>query len=307
MDLLLKAGADPTAVDPNGRTLLEDTAMFGSGTMVQRLVDALKQVQCHGDRSVNSSGISQRRRDRSLQSAIYNGDERAARILLDYGANPSSAGENGTTPLVASADDGCENLINMLLDRGADPLPCDRFGMSATRYAVQSGCSWGVTRKLYQAVLDAGGDITAASPSSGGPTALLSFAERGCLPAVKFLLSHKVVTDTQSVATALHLALYNYPSDPVSYEEVCRLLIKEINVVNEEFGHTLHVLEPVAGGGTSLHLAAQTGSDTLVQLLLSSGVDDSVLDNEGRSALDIAKLEGHDGIAKLLSEKENLN
>ncbi|CRG89983.1 hypothetical protein PISL3812_07023 [Talaromyces islandicus] len=308
MDYLLDTGADVMATETNGHTLLEETALFGSGSMVQRLVDALQQKQKLEDQYVNHEAVSQSSRDKALHRAIYNGDSVSVRILLDYGANPSSADGYGTTALASSAIHRRENVIYMLLDRGADPLPYDTLGRSAITCAADSRCSWDVVQTLFQAVLNAGGDITAEPWPGNEYIPLHCFAKRGYLPAVKFLLSHKAnaLARTQSGVTALQLALFCYSEDPSSYEEVCRLLIEAINAANDEYDHTLPPLEPLTGG-TSLHLAVRTGSETLVHTLLYSGVDVSAVDGEGRSALDVARLEGHDVIVKLLSEKVSLN
>jgi ankyrin repeat protein len=220
----------------------------------------------------------------------------------------SSADGYRATPLVAAATFGHENLIHMLLDHGADPLPYDTLGRSAISCAAEHRFSWNTVQRLFQAVLDVGGDIT-AGPISGDELAPLHcFARQGCLPAVELLLKHDadILVRTQAGVTALDLALFNYSREPRVYEEVCQLLIETINTADRDYDHTLPSIEPLRGG-TSLHLAAQHGSESLVRLLISSGVNSQVLDDEGNSASDLARLSGHEAVVQVLSDKLNLS
>jgi hypothetical protein len=102
--------------------------------------------------------------------------------------------------------------------------------------------------------------------------------------------------------TALNLALFRYPDNPSLYEDICRLLIETIDRVDGYYDHILPSEDPLTGG-TSLHLAAQHGSETLVRLLINSGVDVLALDDEDRSAFDLATLSCHEAAAQLLSHE----
>jgi ankyrin repeat protein len=55
------------------------------------------------------------------------------------------------------------------------------------------------------------------------------------------------------------------------------------------------------GGYVPLHATAQNGDQALVELLLSHGADPSLETDDGRSAADIARAAGHEGLAARLS------
>lgn len=302
---LIDTGADVMAVDVHGRTVLEETALCASGAMVQIVIDKLKRQQ-HGrmyiadNKSALDDILPQCTLNNALCLSLYHGDEHSLRILLDYGADPSSADSYGTTVLAKAGIHGYENIIQILLDRGADPLPLDTLGRSAITCAAEGGCSWETVQRIFNAVVDAGGDITSAS-------ALHYFAEQGCPPAIKTLLNHNadVLSRNQSGITALHLALFHYSQNPNNYEQVCQLLIEAINTAGRngrKFDHTLPRIEPLRCG-TSLHLAAKCGSENVVRMLLDNGVDIHVLDDDGKSALDIARGDGHEGVVHLLQSQ----
>jgi ankyrin repeat protein len=55
----------------------------------------------------------------ALCEAVVHGHLEAVRLLLDGGADPSSAGSDGTTPLMAAAGGGQLEVLQLLLGRGA--------------------------------------------------------------------------------------------------------------------------------------------------------------------------------------------
>ncbi len=80
----------------------------------------------------------------------------AVRLLLDNGANPSQALEDGSTPLMAAAGLGAPrggdeevtqagdrndpvDVLKALVERGADVNAANDLGMTALHYGVQRG------------------------------------------------------------------------------------------------------------------------------------------------------------------------
>ena len=55
-----------------------------------------------------------------LHWAARNGHEEVARLLLDWGADVSTAKSNGKTPLIWAVKNGHETVARLLVDRGAD-------------------------------------------------------------------------------------------------------------------------------------------------------------------------------------------
>jgi ankyrin repeat protein len=307
---LIDNGCDITRVDSRGRTVLEETALFSSGAMVQLVIDTLEGRQ-HGLTSTTENDtdynriVPQTTLDKALHCSLYSGRELAVRALLDHGADPSSVDGYGTTALECAAVRGHEKIVHILLDSGANPLPIDTLGRSALACAADGNCSWETTQRILEAVLNAGGDITEGH-------ILQNFAAQACLPAIKTLISHgvDVLSPNESGVTALHMALYHFSEntssrDPNDYEQVCQSLIEAINVAvhnGGEFNHMLPRIEPLKGG-TSLHLAAKCGSETVMRMLLDSGIDATILDDERNSALNIAILVGHQDVSRLLESR----
>lgn len=143
---LIDNGCDITRVDPRGRTVLEETALFSSGAMVQLVIDTLKERQhqstSHTENDIDSNrAVPQSTLDKALHCSLYSGRELAVRALLDHGADPSSVDGYGTTALECAAVRGHEKIVHILLDSGANPLPIDTLGRSALACAADGNCS----------------------------------------------------------------------------------------------------------------------------------------------------------------------
>ena len=71
---------------------------------------------------------------------------------------------------------------------------------------------------------------------------------------------------------------------------------------NHEFSRRWHFWMPL---GTALHEAAQSGKVRAVRFLLSRGIDPSIKDNMGHTALDRARQFNREALVKLLEEVED--
>ncbi|KUL83012.1 hypothetical protein ZTR_09324 [Talaromyces verruculosus] len=290
---LIDNGADSTRVNFEGRTVLEETVFRCLPRMVYVVLKTLKD-QDPGNLTADNL-------DEALHLSLWSCREPIVRALLEFGADPSSV-DHGTTALDCALICGREDIVNTLLDFGAKPVTSNPLRRSVLWRAIDSEFGWKTTRRIVEATLRAGGDIKQAD-------VLKKFAAQPCLPAVKKLLRYgaDVLSPDTDGVTALHMALFRYSEDPSSrkakiYEKVCQTLIEAINVAvcnGGEFDHSVPRKGPFRGG-TSLHLAAKCGSETVMRMLLDSGVDRTTLDCDGKSALDIAILAGQQGVARLL-------
>lgn len=88
-----------------------------------------------------------------------------AKLLLQYGADPSVGDAYGCTPLMEAAAGGDDELVALLLSAGANPHPCDVAGKNVLYYAYDS-CS----RNVFDRLLELGVDAAAYDGYSGnGP------------------------------------------------------------------------------------------------------------------------------------------
>jgi ankyrin repeat protein len=67
------------------------------------------------------------------------GDLAAAQVLLNNGANPNSAGEDGDTPLHRAISGGHSSMVQLLIANGADPEIENRYGSTPRNDAERLG------------------------------------------------------------------------------------------------------------------------------------------------------------------------
>ena len=91
-------------------------------------------------------------RTTALCTAVHQGQERAAHLLLDRGANPSLAGTDGITPLMAAAAKSFLRLLRMLIEfkaelnaaapdgRTAFHIVCFNGDVDCVEVLVRAGC-----------------------------------------------------------------------------------------------------------------------------------------------------------------------
>ena len=65
-----------------------------------------------------------------LMVAADNGHQDVVQLLLDRGAEPNMADQNGVTPLHEAAFQGHNDVVQLLLDRGAEPNMAEQDGLT---------------------------------------------------------------------------------------------------------------------------------------------------------------------------------
>ena len=104
-----------------------------------------------------------------------NGNAKTLAMLLEAGADASSANGDGETALMAAARTGTVDAVNLLLARGADPNTTEGWrGQTALMWAAAEGHD-----AVIRVLIARGADLKARS--NAGFTALL-FAARGAFP-----------------------------------------------------------------------------------------------------------------------------
>jgi ankyrin repeat protein len=125
--LLLRHGADPSAMTPHGYTPLVAAAHAGSREGTRMLLDR--------GIAPNPPGVS----TNPLVAPAADGDVELLRLLLDYGVDPNVTGRDGELPAVAAAATrGSPDCLRALLSAGADPDRRDRKGRNAWTFAERN-------------------------------------------------------------------------------------------------------------------------------------------------------------------------
>ncbi|KAE8311920.1 ankyrin repeat-containing domain protein [Aspergillus transmontanensis] len=277
-----------------GLTILSIAAAFCSAQVVRRVVEIIRgKVGKTGDIFSPADDVL------ILHRAISKGDAESVRILLENGADPSGWDIHGVSSLTLSTAGGNEEIVTMLLDRGANPLPHDAVERSALGCAASSPkLSWKTVERIFHAYRKAGGDINCTHVTipefvGGAPRPLETlplhqFAAAGSVLGIELLLRYgaKVSTKGRTGMTALHAALFRYRED-----------------LNNQM--TPYSSFMPMRGATALHLAVVCELEEIVRLLLVNGADVKIVDEEGKTALDLAKGLGNQPITDLLTAKDN--
>jgi uncharacterized protein len=118
---------------PDGFTPLHLAAFFGGGPAVRMLLAAGASPDADADNQVGVRPLSPA--TRPLNSAAAAGDHDAVRALLEAGAAPDVREGAGFTPLMVAAHLDDPALARMLLDHGADPALAAEDGRDAAALA----------------------------------------------------------------------------------------------------------------------------------------------------------------------------
>ncbi|MEO1335022.1 MAG: ankyrin repeat domain-containing protein, partial [Myxococcota bacterium] len=107
VDLLLRAGADPNAVDWSETPPLVGAAAQGHLRVIDRLLTAGARVDA-------GTGFT------ALEEAVVNGHADVVRRLLRADADVDRRNEDGGTVLMLAAATGCLPIVRLLVEAGAD-------------------------------------------------------------------------------------------------------------------------------------------------------------------------------------------
>jgi ankyrin repeat protein len=106
----------------------------------------------------------------ALHLAAFFGQEEAARILLERGADPHLVARNPTihvTPLHSAAAGGHPGIVKLLLEQGADPNAAQDGGFTPLHSAAQND-----DRESVEALLEAGADPALGNDAGKTPADL---------------------------------------------------------------------------------------------------------------------------------------
>jgi ankyrin repeat protein len=231
--------------------------------------------------------------------AVLLGQAPLALSATSSGTDVNAATADGSTALLWAAHRGDVAQVRSLIAAGADVARANHYGATPMSEAATQG-----ETEIIALLLKAGAD--ANSSSAEGETALMEVTRTGRLDAAKLLLGHGAAVDARENwggQTALMWAVtQNHP-------DMMRLLIQhgaDVNarakvhdwqrkVTAEGRPKDMH-----RGGLTPLLYAARDGCLPCAQLLLKAGADVNLADPDKVPPLEIALLNLHWDMAKLL-------
>jgi uncharacterized protein len=237
----------------------------------------------------------------SLLDAAEAGDVRAARALLESGADVNARAPDGSTALLWAAYHGDAELARALVDAGADVDARNAFGTFALAEAAIVGAA-----PVIDVLLRAGADPNAANPE--GETPLMAVARAGNVDGARLLLEAGADTNARESwgeQSALMWAAAQGQADMVE------LLIAHGADVNARGAvrrwERKVIKEPRPkdmnqGGFTPLLYAAREGCIECAKRLVAGGADLDLADPHRVTPLNMALLNLHYDFAAYMIE-----
>ncbi|XP_071744052.1 rabankyrin-5 isoform X2 [Lepeophtheirus salmonis] len=203
-------------------------------------------------------------------------------VLLEHEAPINSRDAEGKTPIHVAIEEGDTSIINILLDHQPNLTLRDNSGVTPFASAITFK-----NNKAAQKILDI--EPTAAEIyDSRGRNFLHTAILRKDLESVLFLISikaniHSITQDSNRLSPLL-LAVQ------LGNDMIVRNLLLAGASVSDVSGC----------GQTALHIASEHNFPLIVGILLSNGIDFTIVDNRGNNALHIAVKEGHSEVVRTL-------
>lgn len=250
VELLLRKGADPLYVNPNGRATAMHVAAHGGH---YRVIRVLLHYAKHSKKLQVAATALTESKDaddwRPLHVASKLGDLKSVKELLLGEADVNATNSGGYTPLILCASSGRADTLEYLLEHGANVNAANRDRNSALHMACVNcddaavacllkhgadveAVNIGKSTPLLVAVsagdldsaallLDAGADVNAVDHH--GNTALLRAASLNYLGMVELLLLQRGAEVDASVVNKLGKTAYSSAHD-LGYARVCEVL-----------------------------------------------------------------------------------
>jgi ankyrin repeat protein len=224
------------------------------------------------------------------------------------------------TPLIAAAARGNVKLVKLLLEKGADINAANCYGCTALIKAMENDDSE-VRNSLLEALLQKKPELDVFNYKFESPLTLA--VRKNDKKAVETLLKAGADIDAFQVWAPIHFAA-NF-ADPEMIDLLCRYnvninalaagaLFPATEIAIRYSGKKIPILKALIKNGidlslqdvqgdTALHVAAEVGDEEIIKLLLESGADKclTIKNNHGKYPADISE---YPAIKKLLQVKK---
>jgi len=314
--LLLDAGADARYTDAEGITPLMNAAENGTVATLKLLlnsksakadeetkgkyVDSLSKTgftaliiaSAHGHGPVIEYLLKEAKADVNamhethvtpLMYAAASGHLEAMKLLLDVGkVDVNEMHSNGGSALLEASTGGAGEAMKFLLSKGAKPDLIDMDGVTPLHAVTSKGHYEGTVEllKYLKKIMKKDELVKHINlPSHSGGTAVMFAAAGGHPKTTKLMIDEGA--DVNMIATAI----------PEYLEKLAKMIEDGTVDPNED---------PHVDGVTGVHVAAEEGHLECVNLLIEAGADVTVLDEEDRTALQLAVKGNYGEVASAL-------
>lgn len=296
INMLLEHGADPTAADKDGLTPLMNAAENGSVSVLKALTEKAKDPSYLN--AVSATGFN------ALIIAAAHGHAAAIEYLLEAGAEVDGASDNKVTALMYAAASNHVDAIKVLLEKGNAAVDAKHTNGGTALLEAATGGAVDAMKLL----IEKGASVDFSDDD--GVTPLMAIASQGSVEGQKFVIENlqKVMSPAQLTE---HINKFSYSGGSSvmfaaagGHTECARELIalgadvKAIARATPEYLEKLAQMiaegkmtneDPHIDGVTALHVAAQGGHLSTVELLLEHGPEMvSVKDDQARTPLSLA-------------------
>ncbi|MHC4526735.1 MAG: ankyrin repeat domain-containing protein [Planctomycetota bacterium] len=240
-----------------GRTELYEAARKGDLNRVASLLDqgaALEAKDEHGNTP--------------LHRAADAGHYEVVEFLVAKGADINARNDDGSRPLHEAARWGQKDVVELLIQKGANVNLRKRFGKTALAVAAD-----GDRKEVMRLLVARGADVNI--PEDDGSIPLHTVAARGHIDMVELLIDAgaNVNANANTIGAPLHMTALS--ARPES-KNIAKLLIAKGADVNQK-----GFLQDM----TALHLAVDFRNRDIFEVLIASGAEVSVKDENGRTPL----------------------
>ncbi len=225
-----------------------------------------------------------------MDGVATNDNVDALKYLLGKGVDTDTK-HNGDTPLEIASYFGNTEIVKCLVENGAS---INGEG-SNSEVGPLANASQGGNTDIVKYLIEKGANVNSTvsyQDGTKGDVPLTGAIRKGYYDIVKLLLENKVnindieKNDTHNDDTPITLAAFYGSRNILEY------LVPKVENINYQNSK----------GQTALMIAANSGREENVKILLKYNADATLKDNDGKTALDIAKAKKYDGIIKLLSK-----
>ncbi|MBK5199226.1 MAG: quinoprotein dehydrogenase-associated putative ABC transporter substrate-binding protein [Methyloceanibacter sp.] len=189
-----------------------------------------------------------------LLSAARQRHDDMVKVLLELGADPNLAKSDGTTPLIAAANRDHVPSIKVLLEHGADIEKPGPEGLRPLPIAIAED-----NYEAAKALMEAGANVNEPSSAEGLTPLMVAAAQSAPAEGAMFLPSS---------------------TRPI---DIAKGLIERGANVNAQS----------TKGVTALMIAAVHNNPPMIGLLMESGADTSLKNDQGQTAANVAELNGN--------------